>query len=38
MTNRELIKSAHVWALTILVACGLWSIAGKAGVNVQGQN
>ena len=38
MTNRELIKSAHIWALTVLVAGGLWSIAGKAGVNVQGQN
>ena len=38
MTNRELIKSAHIWALTVMVAGGLWSIAGKAGVNVQGQN
>ena len=38
MTNRQLIKSAHIWALTLLLAGGLWAIAGKAGINVQDQN
>jgi putative membrane protein len=38
MTNRQLIKSAHVWALTALLALGLWAIAGKAGIKVQDQN
>ena len=32
MTNRQLIKSAHVWALTALLALGLWAVAGKAGI------
>lgn len=38
MTNRQLIKSAHVWALTALLALGLWAIAGKAGIRMQNQN
>jgi hypothetical protein len=38
MTNRQLIKSAHIWALTVLLACGRWAIAGKAGINTQNQN
>lgn len=38
MTNRQLIKSAHVWALTALLALGLWAIAGKAGIKQQNQN
>jgi putative membrane protein len=38
MTNRQLIKSAHIWALTLLLASGLWAIAGKAGIAVQDQN
>ena len=38
MTNRQIIKSAHIWALTLLLASGLWAIAGKAGINVQDQN
>ena len=38
MTNRQLIKSAHIWALTILLACGIWAIAGKAGIKTQNQN
>ncbi|HEX2272167.1 MAG TPA: DUF4142 domain-containing protein [Pyrinomonadaceae bacterium] len=37
MTNRELIKSAHVVALAVLLACGVW-IAGKAGMRTQNQN
>ena len=38
MTNRQLIKSAHVWALTALLALGLWAIAGKAGSKQENQN
>jgi len=38
MSNRQLIKSAHVWALTALLALGLWAIAGKAGIRIQNQN
>ena len=38
MTNRQLIKSAHIWALTVLLALGLWAVAGKAGINVRDQN
>ncbi len=38
MTNQQLIKSAHIWALTVLLACGLLAMAGKAGVVTQGQN
>ena len=38
MNNRQLIKSAHVWALTALLALGLWALAGKAGVRTQNQN
>jgi putative membrane protein len=38
MNNRKLIKSAHVWALTALLALGLWALAGKAGIRTQNQN
>lgn len=38
MTNRQLIKTAHVWAVTALLALGLWAIAGKAGINPQNSN
>lgn len=38
MNNRQLIKSAHVWALTALLALGLWALAGKAGIRTQNQN
>ncbi len=38
MTNRQLIKTAHVWAITALLALGLWAVAGKAGINIQNQN
>lgn len=38
MNNRQLIKSAHVWALTALLALGLWALAGKAGVRTPDQN
>jgi putative membrane protein len=32
MTNQQLIKSAHVWFVTIVLACGAWALAGKADV------
>ena len=38
MSNRQLIKTAYVWVLTALLACGLWVIAGQAGIRNQGQN
>jgi putative membrane protein len=38
MSNQQLIKSAHVWFLTGLLACGLMVIAGKAGIRIQEQN
>lgn len=38
MTNGQLIKTAHIWALTALLAFGLWVIAGKAGIRLQNQN
>jgi putative membrane protein len=38
MNNQQLIKSAHIWFLTALVACGLLVIATKAGVRNQEQN
>src|SRR5215211_2081620 len=38
MSNQQLIKSAHIWALALLLAGGLWAIAGKAGIRNQEQN
>jgi putative membrane protein len=38
MSNQQLIKSAHIWALTVLLACGLLAMAGKAGILMQDQN
>lgn len=38
MSNQQLIKSAHVWALAVLLVCGLWAVAGKAGMRIQDQN
>lgn len=37
MSNQQLIRSAHIWFLTVLIACGLWVIAGKAGIRNLGQ-
>lgn len=37
MSNQQLIKSAHIWFLTALLACGLLVIAGKAGIASQEQ-
>jgi putative membrane protein len=38
MTNKHLIKSAHIVALMVLLAGGILVIAGKAGVRTQNQN
>jgi len=38
MRNQQLIKSAHIWALAGLLVCGLWVVAGKAGMRIQEQN
>jgi putative membrane protein len=38
MSNQQLIRSAHVWALALLLACGLGAVAGKAGIRNQDQN
>lgn len=36
MTNKQLIKSAHIVALAVLLACGIW--VAKAGMLPQNQN
>jgi putative membrane protein len=38
MSNKHMIKSAHIYFLTVLVACGLWAVAGKAGIRFNDQN
>lgn len=38
MTNEQLIKSAQVWFVAIIMACGIWAVAGKAGMTSQDQN
>lgn len=38
MSNQQLIKSAHVWALALILAGGVLAIAGKAGIRSQEQN
>jgi putative membrane protein len=38
MSNQQLIKSAHVWALALILAGGCWAITGKAGIAGQEQN
>ncbi len=38
MSNKQLIKSAHVWALAAILAGGCWAITGKAGIGSQEQN
>ncbi len=37
MRRQQFIKPAHVWMVTVLIACGLWVIAGHAGITIQGQ-
>jgi putative membrane protein len=39
MRRQQLTKPIYIWVLTALIACGLWVVAGKAGINIhQGQN
>ncbi|HJP92458.1 MAG TPA: hypothetical protein VJ875_10910 [Pyrinomonadaceae bacterium] len=38
MKTRQLVPMVFVSVLAVLFACGLWAIAGKAGVNISGQN
>jgi putative membrane protein len=38
MSNEQLIKSAQIWFVAIILACGIWAVAGKAGMTDQGQN
>ena len=38
MSNKQLIKSAHVWALAAILAGGCWAITGKAGISGQNSN
>jgi len=38
MSNHQLIRSAHIWALAALLVCGFWVIAGKAGMRIHAQN
>lgn len=37
MTNKKLIKSAHVIALAVLLACGIW-VVGKAAMRMRSPN
>jgi len=38
MSNEQLIKSAQVWFVAIVLACGFWVVAGKAGSQDQNSN
>ena len=38
MNNQQLIKSAHIWGLTVLLACGLWAFAETELQGQQNQN
>jgi putative membrane protein len=38
MSNRQLIKSAHIWFLTAIVALGLLAVGVSAGIKSSGQN
>jgi putative membrane protein len=38
MSNKQLIRSAHIWVLTAIIASGFWVIASKAGVRHAGQD
>ncbi|HEU4509434.1 MAG TPA: DUF4142 domain-containing protein [Pyrinomonadaceae bacterium] len=37
MRRQQFVKPAHIWMVTVLIACGLWVIAGEAGITIQGQ-
>ena len=38
MSNRQLIKYAHIWILAVLVACGVVAVAVKGGIATRDQN
>ena len=38
MSNQQLIRSAHIWVLTAIIASGFWVIASKAGIRHSGQD
>lgn len=38
MSNQQLIRSAHIWVLTAIIASGFWVIASQAGVRHTGQD
>ena len=38
MNNHQLIKYTHIWALAVLLACGLVAIAVKGGIATRDQN
>jgi len=38
MSNQQLIRSAHIWALAVILAGGCWAMAGKAGILSQNSN
>ena len=38
MSNQQLIRSTHVWALAVVLVCGFWAVAGKAGMRNQNSN
>ena len=38
MSNRQVIKSAHIWFLTVIVALGLLAVGASAGIKSSGQN
>lgn len=38
MSNQQLIKSAHIWGLALLLVFGLWAVASKADSRSQEQN
>lgn len=34
MTRQQLTNPIYIWVLTALIACGLWVVAGKAGIRI----
>ncbi len=38
MSNQQLIRSAHIWTLAVILASGCWAMAGKAGILNREQN
>ena len=38
MTNKQLIKYAHIWILAVLLACGVVAAAVKGGMSMRAQN